>query len=259
MLVLSRRPNQKIVLPSIHTSVQVVAVKQNVVRLGIDAPEQIAIFREELLQRGAFSAESCKSAPLVQNSNATHLLNNLLNVNTVGLALLRRQMALGQTDDMSCTIDRMESNLRKIQERVESTSAESPSNSHLAKRRALVVEDDRNECELLAGFLRLAGLHVKTAVDGAAALEYLQSEGKPDFLLMDMLMPRCDGPTTVRAIRRDPAYAGLRIFGVTGAPVEQFGLDQGPDGIDQWFRKPINPEMLLRELSCVPAQMPAIE
>lgn len=61
-----------------------------------------------------------------------------------------------------------------------------------------------------------------------------------------------DGPTTVRTIRGNPAYAGLRIYGVSGAPVEQFGLDEGPDGIDHWFRKPLNPEVLLRELEHAP-------
>ncbi len=250
MLVLSRRLNQKIVFPSMQTTVQVVAVKQAVVRLGIDAPENVAVLRQELLEKEGFSVGEGAENTLPSKPNLSmHLLNNLLNVNTVGLALLRRQLALGQAEEMRCTLDKIESNLRKIQERAENTQdGASPSPNRLVKRRALVVEDDRNECELLAGFLRLAGMDVHTAGDGAAALDYLKSEGRPDFLLMDMILPRCDGPTTVRAIRCDPAYAGLRIFGVTGAPVEQFGLDEGPGGIDQWFRKPLNPEALLREI-----------
>jgi carbon storage regulator CsrA len=240
MLVLSRRLKQKIVFPSIQTTVQITAVKPSVVRLGIDAPEHVAVFREELLEKKAISVGNAEVS--------AHSLNNLLNVSTVGLALLRRQLALGQADEMRCTLDKIESNLQKIQQRAECVEAKPPSPVQHSKRRALVVEDDRNECELLAGFLRLAGLHVHTAGDGAAALDYLQTEGKPDFLLMDMVLPRCDGPTTVRAIRGNPVYAGLRIFGVTGAPVEQFGLDEGPGGIDHWFRKPLNPEVLLREL-----------
>jgi carbon storage regulator CsrA len=251
MLVLSRRLNQKIVFPSIQTTVQVVAVKQAVVRLGIDAPEEIAVFRQELLEKEALSKE--QNAPLAKKQQSAHLLNNLLNVNTVGLALLRRQLALGQADEMNSTLDKIESNLRKIQERSERLEAKPPLPVFSIRRRALVVEDDRNECELLAGFLRLAGLDVHTAGDGAAALDYLKAGGRPDYLLMDMILPRCDGPTTVRTIREDPAYAGLRIFGVTGAPVEQFGLAEGPGGIDQWFRKPLNLDALLRELDCTQA------
>jgi carbon storage regulator CsrA len=249
MLVLSRRLTQKIVFPGIQTTVQIVSVKPGVVRLGIDAPEHIAVFREELLDRAALQDAAAEGPlpPSVSNESM-HLLNNLLNTNMVGLALLRRQLALGHTGDASSTLDKMESNLLDIQQRFERLNAKQPKSAPAVKRRALVVEDDRNECELLAGFLRLAGIDVHTAGDGAAALDYLHLKGMPDFMLLDMILPRCDGPTTVRAIRGNPAYAGLRIYGVTGAPVEQFGLDEGPSGIDHWFRKPFNPEMLLREL-----------
>ncbi|HZV07390.1 MAG TPA: carbon storage regulator [Gemmataceae bacterium] len=254
MLVLSRRLHQKIVIPSIQTTVQIVAVKPGTVRLGIDAPEQIAVYRQELLDRTDLQAAAARNdlLPKSLTNDTRHLLNNLLNANTVGLALLRRQLALGRTGEMSGTLDKIESNLRNIQQRTEDLDVGHLCPARLAKRRALIVEDDRNECELLAGFLRLAGLDVHTAGDGAAALDYLNVEGKPDFVLLDMLLPRCDGPTTVRAIRGNPAYTGLRIFGVTGAPVEQFGLDEGPGGIDHWFRKPLNPEILLRELGEIP-------
>jgi carbon storage regulator CsrA len=256
MLVLSRRLNQKIVFPGIQTTVQIVAVKPSVVRLGIEAPENVAVYREELLGKKGLSIESPADTALSKTTpnESTHLLNNLLNINTVGLALLRRQLALGQAEEMQCTLDKIESNLRSIQKRAECVEAGAPPPFiSSVKRRALIVEDDRNECELLAGFLRLAGLDVYTAGDGAAALDYLNTQGKPDFLLLDMILPCCDGPTTVRAIRGNPAYAGLRIFGVTGAPVEQFGLDEGPAGVDHWFRKPLNPEALLQEMERIPA------
>lgn len=248
MLVLSRRLSQKLVFPAIQATVQVVAVKPGVVRLGIDAPEHISVFREELLERKDFPTENRVSQALPESTanELMHLLNNRLNTSTVGLALLRRQLERGLTSDMIDTLNKIEGNLKTVQQRVE--RLEIQRSTPLARRRALLVEDDRNECELLAGFLRLAGLDVHTAGDGAAALDYLNYHGKPDVLLLDMILPRCDGPTTVRAIRRNPNFAGLRIFGVTGAPVEQFGLDEGPAGIDVWLRKPLNPEVLLREL-----------
>jgi carbon storage regulator CsrA len=51
MLVLSRRLNEKIVLPSLNLTIQIVALKPGVVRLGIEAPAAVKVFREELLQR----------------------------------------------------------------------------------------------------------------------------------------------------------------------------------------------------------------
>jgi carbon storage regulator CsrA len=53
MLMLSRRPNEKIVLPGLGVTVQVVSVKPGVVRLGIEAPAAVQVLREELLRRPA--------------------------------------------------------------------------------------------------------------------------------------------------------------------------------------------------------------
>ena len=111
------------------------------------------------------------------------------------------------------------------------------------------MEDDANECRLLAGFLRMGGIEVVTAADGEDALAALDRDARPDVVLLDMFMPRCDGPSTLRAIRGNPGTANLRVFGLTGADPSQFGLPDGPSGIDRWFPKPLDPEALLRELA----------
>jgi carbon storage regulator len=51
MLVLARRAGEKILLPGLNVTVQVVSIKPGVVRLGIEAPAAVPIFREELLDR----------------------------------------------------------------------------------------------------------------------------------------------------------------------------------------------------------------
>ena len=50
MLVLTRRLHEKIVLPDLNITIQVVAVKGDRVRIGIEAPPDIHVMREELLQ-----------------------------------------------------------------------------------------------------------------------------------------------------------------------------------------------------------------
>jgi carbon storage regulator len=52
MLVLSRRPGERIVFPDLNITVEVTSVKGNGVRVGIDAPPHVAVFREELLMPG---------------------------------------------------------------------------------------------------------------------------------------------------------------------------------------------------------------
>ena len=69
MLVLSRRINEKIVLPELNVTLQVVKLKGNQVRLAISAPESIRIMRGELVSDDDFekteSAEPKLHASLV--------------------------------------------------------------------------------------------------------------------------------------------------------------------------------------------------
>ena len=59
-------------------------------------------------------------------------------------------------------------------------------------------------------------MDVDVAADGVDALDYLRTKTPPDIILLDMILPRCDGPTTVRQIRSNPGNSRLKIFGVTG-------------------------------------------
>jgi carbon storage regulator len=51
MLVLSRKPGEGIVVPQCDVVVKIIAIKGKAVRVGISAPAEIAILREELVQR----------------------------------------------------------------------------------------------------------------------------------------------------------------------------------------------------------------
>ena len=74
-----------------------------------------------------------------------------------------------------------------------------------------------------------------------------------DVVLLDMVLPRCDGPTTVREIRRDPASDDLPIFALTGHAPDRFRLDGRVDG---WLQKPLNPEERLARLTQEAAATP---
>jgi carbon storage regulator len=51
MLVLSRKPGERILVPQYGVEITVVAVQGNKVRLGIAAPDAVAVYREEVLQK----------------------------------------------------------------------------------------------------------------------------------------------------------------------------------------------------------------
>src|SRR5205085_8039626 len=130
----------------------------------------------------------------------------------------RRQIESGRYDEHDGRRRTREGEFQAMQEKVAELTAPAKPAARAAprSRKALVVEDDTNERELLAGFLRMAGLDVVTAGDGADALDHLRGAPLPDVVLLDMVLPRCDGPETIRAIRHDPQLRGVRIFAVTG-------------------------------------------
>ena len=51
MLVLSRKRGERIVIPGYSITITVAAVKGDTVRLGIAAPTEVAVLREELVER----------------------------------------------------------------------------------------------------------------------------------------------------------------------------------------------------------------
>ncbi|MFL5242893.1 MAG: response regulator [Gemmataceae bacterium] len=254
MLVLSRRLNETVVFPAIQATIRILGLKSGVVRVGIDAPREIAVVRGEL--EGTPTSAMAKRPPAdvtsLRADKADRDFDEELENAGKGLGLVQLLLEAGKIRQSKELLALVRKNLESIRQpearKVQTTPEKTPEGMHRCLK-ALVVEDDREQRELLAGFLRAAGLTIDTAGDGSDALDYLRSKGRPDVVLLDMTMPRCDGATTVRHIREDPAYAGLRIFAVTGSTPDQFNVALGPTGIDRWFQKPINPSELLDNLN----------
>jgi carbon storage regulator CsrA len=243
MLVLSRRPQETIVLPTLNVTVQVLGVKAGAVRLGVTAPPEVKVLRGELTGRD----EPCPADAAPARPGLDAVVHKRLGVVGVGLGLLRGRLQSGRTEEAATILDKVEEEVRMLRRRVVG-GGPSPAAGRPAPR-ALLVEDNANERQLMASLLRLQGFAVDTAGDGLDALDYLRARGKPDVVLLDMGLPRCDGPTALRAIRADPALAGLKVFAVSGGAPEDFGCPPGPAGVDRWFQKPIDPAALIRDVS----------
>ena len=63
--------------------------------------------------------------------------------------------------------------------------------------------------------LARAGYEVSTATDGPMALEIARDK-KPDVILLDMLLPKMTGPDVLKALKKDPATAGIAVVAFTG-------------------------------------------
>jgi CheY-like chemotaxis protein len=103
--------------------------------------------------------------------------------------------------------------------------------------RILVVDDTAENRLLMARIHGIVGLDVHQAADGVEALELWKSE-RPDLIWMDTQMPRMDGPTTTREIRRleldQAAGAHVPIIAVTAGVLdaeERALLEAGYDAV----------------------------
>jgi CheY-like chemotaxis protein len=102
----------------------------------------------------------------------------------------------------------------------------------LLYRLAVLVVDDAEAVRTATGLvLEDLGARVRTAADGAEALERLRDE-LPDLVLCDLMMPRLDGRQLIRALRGDPRWAGLPVVAVSGImddrdvePLRRLGFD----------------------------------
>jgi carbon storage regulator CsrA len=122
MLVLSRRLNEKFRFPTFQTSVQILSLSSDSVRLGIDAPPEVTVLREEIPDRVAeWGADAEPEAGRLQR--LARLLRQRLQVVRVGLAELRNQLLPVGLSDAEVTLDKLEEDLHLLQGRLDVETA----------------------------------------------------------------------------------------------------------------------------------------
>ncbi|MEN6643440.1 MAG: response regulator [Armatimonadia bacterium] len=87
-------------------------------------------------------------------------------------------------------------------------------------KKVLVVEDERNIATLLAKIVESCGVEVEVAHDGLAALTSLR-KGKPDLMLLDLIMPIMSGEEVLDEVQSDDDLRDLPIILVTTRSVAQ--------------------------------------
>jgi CheY-like chemotaxis protein len=95
------------------------------------------------------------------------------------------------------------------------------------ERHVLVVEDDRFQRRAAEVKLRRCGFRVSSAVDGEEALR-VAAEGRPDIILLDLIMPKLSGFEVLARLKADPATAAIPVLVLSN-------LGQQPD-VDRAMR-----------------------
>jgi two-component system alkaline phosphatase synthesis response regulator PhoP len=121
-----------------------------------------------------------------------------------------------------------------------------------AAGKVLIADDEPNIVTSLEFLMRKCDYDVRVARDGEEAVR-LAEDFRPDVLLLDVMMPRCDGFEVCRRIRGNPATRGVRILMLTahgrGGEIER-GLALG---VDAYITKPFsNKELVARVRGLLP-------
>lgn len=116
-------------------------------------------------------------------------------------------------------------------------------------RRVLVVDDDPLLREVAKASLEMVGgWEVLTAASGAEAIQVAVRE-QPDALLLDVMMPGQDGPSTLLELRADPQTRDIPVIFLTAKV--------GGDRHEEWnirsasgvIGKPFDPMTLSAEVA----------
>jgi CheY-like chemotaxis protein len=114
--------------------------------------------------------------------------------------------------------------------------------------RVLIIDDEDHIREVASLSLEMTeGWEVATADCGAAGIELARTT-RPDAILLDVMMPEMDGPTTLRALRLDVATKDIAVIFLTAkvqAADRRKFLDLGVEGI---IAKPFDPMTLGRQI-----------
>ena len=108
--------------------------------------------------------------------------------------------------------------------------------------RLLLVDDEPTNLQVLRHVLQ-ADYRLLFATDGARALQVAR-EQLPQLILLDIMMPGMDGYAVCRALKADPATAGIPVIFITAlndSQDETAGFDVG--GVD-YLTKPVSPPVV---------------
>jgi DNA-binding response OmpR family regulator len=118
----------------------------------------------------------------------------------------------------------------------------------MQKYRLLIVEDDPNLGEILNEYLQMKGFETVLCRDGAQGWETLQ-EKHFDLYLLDVMMPRMDGFTLAKNIRKKDDQ--VPILFLTAKSMKEDTIEAFKIGADDYVTKPFSMEELLLRINAI--------
>lgn len=116
--------------------------------------------------------------------------------------------------------------------------------------RVLLVEDEQDVAELIRFNLRKEGYEVTVVGSGADGVRHAR-EGKPDVILLDIMVPQLNGWEVCRRLKQDADTRRIPIIMVTGRVDEGDKVLGFELGADDYVTKPFSPRELVARVRAV--------
>ncbi len=113
--------------------------------------------------------------------------------------------------------------------------------------KVLIVEDDPNICDLLQLYLEKEGYRVFLSYDGEEGLAQYYDEN-PDFVILDIMLPKMDGWEVCREIRNDRNIPVLMLTGKGESYDKVKGLELGAD---DYVVKPFESKEIIARMKAI--------
>jgi len=120
----------------------------------------------------------------------------------------------------------------------------------VADETILIVDDEHNIVDLARMYLEKDGFRVKSASDGATALEMID-RSPPALVVLDLMLPRVDGWEVCRRVRASRAHADLPIIMLTARDDDIDKIVGLELGADDYLTKPFNPRELVARVKAI--------
>ena len=117
----------------------------------------------------------------------------------------------------------------------------------MANEKILIVDDDKNICDLLRLYLEKEGYQTVQAHDGEAALT-AYTQHRPDLVLLDVMMPKMDGWEVCRRIRAQGATPMIMLTAKGETFDKVLGLELGAD---DYVVKPFDSKEVVARIKAV--------
>ena len=114
-------------------------------------------------------------------------------------------------------------------------------------KRILVVEDQKDDRQIIRDMLAATDYEIAEAEDGEQALAAIAKE-RPDLILMGIHLPLMDGYTVTRRIKANPALRSIPVIAVTSFALNGEERTARAAGCDDYVPEPFSPRQLLAKI-----------